>query len=163
MHIIMTLRIGIMYHSQLTHFITGVIPTAESQFLEDFKATKINCESKTELLKDFPLPILQPEHPHGQTEGANTISCSAAELHTWVGAVACGLDIYEGGAPGDYVSTLVPPEPHTVCQNGTRTRWTGMVSSKHISTLMEILKYVVQQFSCHYDNVLTQYTPLFLH
>ena len=126
------------------HFIAGVIPTAESQFLEDFKATKINCESITELLKDFPLPTLQSEHPHRLTEESDTVSCSATELHTWIGAMACGLDIYEGAAPGDYVSTFTPPEPHTVCQIGIRTRWTGMVSSKHICTLMEILQYVVQ-------------------
>ena len=29
------------FDSQLTRFITGVIPIAESLFLEDFKATKI--------------------------------------------------------------------------------------------------------------------------
>ena len=129
--------------------IVGVIPTAESQFHEDFKATKINCVSTTELLKDFPLPTLQPEHPHGLLEGADTLSCSATELHTWIGAVACGLDIYEGAALGNYVSTFVPPEPHAVCRNGIRTRWTGMVSSKHLCTLMEILKYVVQYLTCH--------------
>ena len=150
-----------MYFDKISniHFIAGVIPTAESQSLEDFKATKINCESKTELLKDFPLPTLQPEHPHGLTEEADTVSCSATELHTWIGAVACGLDIYEGAAPGNYVSTVTPPEPHTVCKNGIGTRWTGMVSSKHICTLMEILKYVVQ---CHHDEImLTKYTPFF--
>ena len=43
----------------------GVIPTAESQFLDYFKATKVNCENTTELLKAFPLPALQSEHPHG--------------------------------------------------------------------------------------------------
>ena len=118
----------------------GVIPTAESQFLDDFKATKVNCENTTELLKDFPLPALLSEHPHGLTEGTDTISCSATELHIWIGAVACGLDVYKGATPGDYVSTFTPPEPHTVSQNGIRTRWTGMVSSKRICTLLEILK-----------------------
>ena len=57
------------------------------------------------------------------------LSCLASELHTWVGSVACGLDIYEGAVPGDYVSTFIPPEPHTICQRGVKTRWTGMMSS----------------------------------
>ena len=121
--------------------IAGADPTVESQFLEDFKATRISCNSTTQPLQNFPLPTLLTEHPHGLTEGMERLSCSASELHTWTGAVACGIeDIYKGAAPGNYVSTFIPPEPHSMCQNGIRTRWTGMISSKHICTLLEILQ-----------------------
>ena len=108
--------------------------------MEDFKATKVNCEVTQQLLREFPLPELKPEHPHGLSEGTEDLSCSASDLQTWLGAVACGLDVYEGAAPGDYVSTFIPPDPHSLCRNGIRTRWTGMVSSKHICNLTDNLK-----------------------
>ena len=120
--------------------IAGTDPSFESRFLEDFKATKVNCEVMRQPLHDFALPTLQPEHPHGLTEGTEVLSCSADELHPWLGAVVCGLDVYEGATPGNYVSTFVPPEPHSICRNGIRTRWTGMVSTKFICTLLEILQ-----------------------
>ena len=144
--------------------VAGVIPTAESQFLEDFKATKINCESITKLLKDFPLPTLQPEYPCA-TEGADTVSSSATELLIWIGAVVCGLDInFMKGQPLVFMYRhLYHPEPHIVCWNGIRTRWTGMVSSKHICTLMEILKYVVQYLSDYFISQFSHCTTLEIH
>ena len=120
--------------------IAGTVPSFEFQFLEDFKATKVSCDVMGQPLHNFPLPTLQPDHHHGLTEGTEVLSCSADELHSWLGAVVCGLDVYEGAAPGDYVSTFVPPEPHFICQNGIRTRWTGMLSTKQICTLVEILQ-----------------------
>ena len=51
-------------------------------------------------------------------EGTDTISCSATELHIWIGAVACGLDVYIGATPSDYVSTFTPPELSAIMESG---------------------------------------------
>ena len=91
-----------------------------------------------DLLHSFPLPSASWEHPQGHSEDGHLLHCSAAELHTWLGAVACGVDM--DGAPGDYVSTFVPPEPHSLCQYGTRTRWTGMLHSRFICDLLERIR-----------------------
>ena len=109
-------------------------------FQKDFKAKRVTCEVTRQLLQDFPLPTLQAEHPGGHSEGIETLSCSANELLPWLGAVACGLDMYDGASPDNYVTTFVPPEPHSVCRNGIKTRWTGMVTSTEILALLEILK-----------------------
>ena len=93
----------------------------------------------TELLHNFPLPTISGEHPHGHCDKDTVVCCSAAEFNTWLGATACGVDLSEG-SPGEYVSTLTPPEPHSICQYGTRTRWTGMITSQWICTLLENAK-----------------------
>ena len=121
----------------------------ETQFLQDFKATKHNCTSDREILENFTLPTILGDHPHGLVKDDRLLSCPVEELHTWLGAVAnCGLSkFYEGSAPDDYVSTFIPPEPNSTCQYGTRTRWTGMMSSSYIVSLLEKirLEYVRSQ------------------
>ena len=82
-------------------------------------------------MHDFKLPTLDSQLPNGQL----TTCCSATDFHTWLGALACGVDV-SGEAPDDYVSTYQVPEPHTVCQYGTRTRWTGMVHSDWVCDLL---------------------------
>ena len=116
----------------------------ETQFLQDFKATKHNCASDGEILQNFPLPTILGDHPHGLVKDDRVLSCPVEDLHTWLGVVAnCGLSkFYEGSAPDDYVSTFILPEPNSTCQYGTRTRWTGMVSSSYIVSLLESIRLV---------------------
>ena len=125
-----------MYHV-LTVIITD--PSSEALFLEDFKATKQSCEIDQELFKDFSLPTIKGDHPHGDS----VVCCSVEEFHTWLGAVSCGiLNTYEESAPDDYVSTFILPEPHSRCKRGSRMRWTGMISSRYISDLLKSVRYV---------------------
>lgn len=85
-------------------------PTAsEQQLLEDFRAKRRECVVEKDLLHSFLLPSASWEHPLGHSEGSQPLHCSAAELHTWLGAVACCADTE--GSPGDYVSAFAPPSP----------------------------------------------------
>ena len=113
----------------------------QAQFIEDFMATKCGNSASQEVLDDFLLPLISGDSPHGLHDNGETVSCSAEEMHTWLGAVSCGIQVYSGGVPGDYVSTFTPPEPHSLCQYGIRTRWTGMVSSQHIFHLLQCIRY----------------------
>ncbi len=114
----------------------------DQQFLGDFKAQRHKCSTDKELLHNFPLPVLSGDHPHGGIENDAMVSCPAVELQTWLGAIACGVDMPTGQSD-DYVSTFGAPEPYSICQYGTRTRWTGMVSSQWICSLLENIRYVV--------------------
>lgn len=114
-------------------------PTAsEQQLLEDFRAKRRECVVEKDLLHSFLLPSASWEHPLGHSEGSQPLHCSAAELHTWLGAVACCADTE--GSPGDYVSAFAPPEPYSMCHYGTRTKWTGMVHSRFISNILERIR-----------------------
>ena len=111
--------------------------SAQTQFMDDFNATKCTNFEEKEILKNFCLPLIEGNFPHGHHDCGEEVSCSALDMHTWLGAVSCGLTVYDGGAPGDYVSTFTPPEPSSLCQHGVRTRWTGMVSSHHSCSLLK--------------------------
>ena len=116
----------------------------EEKFLQDFRATKHTCALKTDALQNFPLPALLGDHPHGLTEGGELLSCPVEELHTWLGVVAHdGLSVfYEESAVDSYVSTFVPPEPHSECKHGIRTRWTGTVPMTTVVSLLEKIRFV---------------------
>ena len=108
----------------------------------DFEAQKHPCAmDDTDVLHNFPLPVASGEYPHGQSSDGVASSCTAGELHTWLGAISCRVDTTHG-APGDYVSTFVPPEPHSICQHGIRTRWIGMVHSSYICCLIKNIRSV---------------------
>ena len=89
------------------------------------------CRVDTKALNNFQLPVLNCHLPHEE----DLKSCRATDFHTWLGALACGVDI-SGETPSDYVSTFTTPEPHTSCQHGVRTRWTGMVHSDWVCDLL---------------------------
>ena len=90
------------------------------------------CVVDRQLLHNFQLPTLDCRLPNREEGGKQ---CSAEEFHTWLGALACGVDI-SGEVPNYYVSTYQTPEPHTMCQYGTRARWTGMVHSDWVCDLL---------------------------
>ena len=114
----------------------------EAQFLADFKAEKRHCLSETELLQNFPLPKVKGDSPNGQCGDAAV--CDAQNLHTWLGTVANGVnECYSEGGPGNYVSTFVPPDPHSVCGHGVRKRWVGMVQSQHICATLQQIRYQI--------------------
>lgn len=113
----------------------------QAQFMADFKATRQDCQFDQEVLTDFSLPVLDSDHPHGLHSDTGTDVCaSAQEVHTWLGGVACGLDVYEGGAPGDYVTTMCLPECCEECGCGVRARWSGMLAARHIWKLVGLLR-----------------------
>lgn len=99
--------------------------------IKELLAVRHECVVERQLLHNFPLPTLDHKFPSGQ----NGISCSAIDCHTWLGAVACGVDVC-GDVPDDYVSTYQTPEPHTMCQYGTKIRWTGMIHSDWLCDLL---------------------------
>ena len=90
------------------------------------------CLVDRHLLHNFQLPTLDHNLPRGQ----HPTCCSVTDLHTWLGAVACGIDVGGGTPHNDYVSTYRTPEPHARCQYGTRVRWTGMVHSDWVCDLL---------------------------
>lgn len=114
----------------------------DSKFAHDFKAIRRDCQLLNQSLTTVPLPMLHGDHPHGLVKDGQALSCTVQELHTWLGVVAHnGLtSFYEDSTVDNYVSRFLPPEPHSKCQNGTRTRWTGMVSSAAIAHVLEKLK-----------------------
>ena len=114
----------------------------EPKFLEDFKAIKQICQLDKETLASFPMPTIRGDHPHGLVEDGEVLSCTVQEFHTWLGVVANGglTTFYEGSAVDSYVSRFLPPEPHSECQHGIRTRWTGMMSPASIVHLLEKLR-----------------------
>ena len=109
--------------------------------MADFKATKQECHFEQEVLTDFALPVINGEHPRGHHDDTGVeVYSGAQDFHTWLGGVACGLDVYEGGAPGDYVTTFSPPECSEECEDGVRARWSGMVTANHIWRLISLLR-----------------------
>jgi len=107
----------------------------------DFQASCHGCHYELEVVRDFRLPFITSQHPHGlHDDNGAELRCSAQDLHTWLGGVACGLDVYEGGAPGDYASTFTEPESSVPCKVGVRARWSGMVSSCFIWEVACLLK-----------------------
>ena len=94
-----------------------------------------SCVRDKQLVHNFPLPTLDSRHTCGARESGLEVSCSAADLLSWLGALACGVDV-SGEVPGDYVSKFQIPEPYTLCRYGTRTRWTGMVHSDWVCDLL---------------------------
>ncbi len=110
--------------------------SSDQPFTEDFRAQRHQCLVEKELLHSFLLPAASGPHPHGHIVNDVTVACSAAELQTWLGAIACGVEV-TAGRSDDYVSTFCSPEPHSICQYGTRTRWTGMIDSHWICSLLD--------------------------
>ena len=113
----------------------------------DFQATK--CENLTEEfhLTNLSYPVIKGDVPHGCHDNGEVLTCSAEELHTWLGAMGCGLvgagpeGYIDAGSPGDYVSTFEPPHPLTHGKHGTRTRWSGMVTSEYICSILRDIRY----------------------
>ena len=109
--------------------------------MADFQASQQDCHLEQEIVKDFQLPLVTSEHPHGLHDDNGTeLCCSAQDLHTWLGGVACGLDVYEEGAPDDYVSTFSLPECSVPCEGGVRARWSGMLPACFIQEVASLLK-----------------------
>ncbi len=114
---------------------------SQSQFAADFHAEVDACKFDSETLTNFSLPVVDGGHPDGCYDDSGTeVCCSARELYTWLGGVACGLDVYDGGAPGDYVTTFSVPEPHVHCEHGARGRWTGLITSGQIWKMVGCVK-----------------------
>ena len=114
----------------------------EASLLQDLNATRQECASEQELLHSFPLPVVSGEYPGGDIEEGVAKSCTAGDFYTWLGVVSCGLLDSCTGAPGDYVSSFGPPEPHSICQYGVRARWTGMVACHHIAQTLRSARCV---------------------
>ncbi len=131
-----------MYYSMLPVDFNISFVLDDSKFIKDFNATRHDCQLETHALTTFPLPTLHGDHPHGLVGQGEVLSCTVQELYTWLGVVAHnGLgSFYENSTANSYVSRFIPPEPHSECQNGTRKRWTGMVSCMTISHMLEKLK-----------------------
>ena len=92
-------------------------------------------------LTDFSFPLLEGDSPHGSHDNSgDATACSAEDVHTWLGGVACGLE-GGGGAPGDYVSTFTPPEALSTHQHGIRTRWTGMLTAQYLCSMLKNIRY----------------------
>lgn len=109
--------------------------------MENFKAKRLENSEDCISLTGFSFPLLQGDSPHGTHDNSgDATACSAEEVHTWLGGVACGLE-GGGGAPGDYVSTFTPPEPLFTHQHGIRTRWTGMVTTQYIYSMLKNIRY----------------------
>ncbi len=110
--------------------------------MEDFKARSFPNSEECLSLTDVSLPVLEGDSPHGSHGDAarEALSCSAEDLHTWLGGVACGIE--GGGAPGDYISTFTPPEPLAAHQNGIRMRWTGMLTTQYLCSMLKDIRYV---------------------
>ena len=96
-----------------------------------------SCTQHQELVHYFQLPTVDSQQPHGTRE-SDTVkaNCSAFDLSTWLGGLACGVDT-SGETPDDYVSTFQTPEPHRPYKYGTRVRWTGMVHTDWVCGLLQ--------------------------
>lgn len=118
--------------------------------MTDFKAEQMVNLEESSSLTDLRVPVIGGDFPHGSYGNGDMTLCTAEDVHTWLGAVSCGVEqaycggvaCHEGGAPGDFVSTLTPPHPTTPGQHGTRTRWTGMVTSIHICSILRNMRYL---------------------
>ena len=106
--------------------------------MEDFHAEKVSNIEETITFSNFSAPKVDGDSPQGcHDDRGEAVACSAADVHMWLGGVACGLEGGAGGgAPGDYVSTFTPPEPLTTHQYGIRTRWTGMLTAQHLCAMV---------------------------
>ncbi len=107
--------------------------------MNDFKATQRSTVVEKKIFTDFPMPHCKGDSPNGKNNHQNgeVESCSVADIHSWLGAVSCGLDVYEGGSPHDYITTFTPADPHSICSHGVQIRWSGMVSSHHICLILK--------------------------
>jgi hypothetical protein len=103
--------------------------------MEDFKAEGYHNLKSDYSLGTHDVPVVAGDCPHGNHVDGEVTACSAEDLHTWLGGVACDIAGNEG-APGDYISTFTSPEPATPMEHGTRTRWTGMVTASHICFIL---------------------------
>ena len=116
--------------------------------MADFKAEQMANLDNSSRLTDLCVPVIGGDSPHGSYGNGDMTLCTAGDVHTWLGAVASGVEqgycggVAEGGAPGDFVSTLTPPHPTTPGQHGTRTRWTGMVTSIDICSILRKMRYL---------------------
>lgn len=107
--------------------------------MDDFKAKRFPNLEERATFTDLCLPLIRGDSPHGRHG-----TCCAEEVHTWLGAIACGIEVaYDEGGPGDYVSTFTPLQPVTPKQHGIKTRWNGMVTSSHICSILKDIKYVI--------------------
>ena len=86
-----------------------------------------SCVRDKQLVHNFPLPTLDSRHTCGARESGLEVSCSAADLLSWLGALACGVDVS---------GEVQIPEPNTLCRYGTRIRWIGMVHSDWVCDLL---------------------------
>ena len=101
------------------------------------------------------------QSPDAGGSGVGGDTCSASDLYTWLGALACGVNL-TGEEPDDYVSTFRTPEPHSVCRYGIRTRWSGMVHSDWICDLLGRARLCVQGLIQRDTHGISQCCQLFL-
>ena len=137
-----TIHLFSVPHIQSLHIFLHSDSTSQTLFKDDFKATKHYCSVDQQVITNSTLPVIRGDSPHGLHDAGQAVCCSAQDVHTWLGAVACGLDVYKEGSPGNYVTTFEPPEPIWECDHGMRSRWTGMVSAGYIWTLISALRCV---------------------
>ncbi|XP_020623915.1 ribonuclease P protein subunit p40-like [Orbicella faveolata] len=116
-------------------------------FLYSYNGQMLSNEENVECIPNCPkapqISFEKSSFTEDRTSPENCDVCDCMSFFEWLGCIACGVDC-SAASPDSYVSTLTCPEPSCELKQLIKCRWTGMITSNCILSMMQSVRELVK-------------------